>query len=578
MKTLRAKLFLSVGIIMLIASALNIVLAEIWIKKGLARKGDVITKYVKTIEEKVERFSSFLLTLRMVEEATDLERVVYMISSFQESLTKSLWKQAEEIVSYDPQIAFVQMQKEEEGISIAPQDAILHPFSFVLAEDKGLFVKVEGKEGLFAAIPIAGASQEDYLLFAEEEVRKAILQNDKLQDQFAFVLKPLHPGTFEAFQSVQMKKVSYGIQDSVPQLFQALLSNENEWLYKMDLIQALLSWPEKMGLTPLGAIKIAGQTGGCLWADEVFSKVAPFEEKTADTQKKELFLLVREGSSEKDIDVVREVSLEGRSTIRLGFSVLRVLREIALLSDKIVLIKAEDVNLGIRPNGQVFDANSAEFLSKSAQYVSFDIDFSLFSISVLTPEDESLAVNKFLGQLGSEMIVNVSLSLLGAALISFVIALILLHNIANKITKPIAILSKAAEHLGSGKYEGIIFPKIGSRQDEVAKLTHSFTGMVNALQDRDKIRGVLHKVVSKEISDEILKGDLDFTGEERVLTLLFSDIRNFTKITEGLSPRILIPMLNLYMTRMCHIIDLTHGVVDKFVGDEIMTLYGAPVP
>jgi adenylate cyclase len=140
------------------------------------------------------------------------------------------------------------------------------------------------------------------------------------------------------------------------------------------------------------------------------------------------------------------------------------------------------------------------------------------------------------------------------------------------------MLSNAAEHLGDGRYADITLPNVEHRQDEVAKLTHSFAGMVGALQDRDKIRGVLHKVVSKEISEEILKRNIDFTGEEKVLTMLFSDIRNFTKMSEGFSPRALITMLNVYLTRMCRIIDATHGVVDKFVGDEIMTLYGAPLP
>jgi adenylate cyclase len=98
-----------------------------------------------------------------------------------------------------------------------------------------------------------------------------------------------------------------------------------------------------------------------------------------------------------------------------------------------------------------------------------------------------------------------------------------------------------------------------------------------ALRDRDKIRGVLNKVVSKEISEEILKGRIELGGEERTITILFSDIRGFTHLSENLDPRLLIGMLNDYMTQMCRIIDETHGVVDKFVGDEIMALYGAPL-
>lgn len=101
--------------------------------------------------------------------------------------------------------------------------------------------------------------------------------------------------------------------------------------------------------------------------------------------------------------------------------------------------------------------------------------------------------------------------------------------------------------------------------------------MVVALQDREKIRGVLNKVVSKEIASKILSGNIELGGEERRLSMLFSDIRGFTSLSENMPPKKLIELLNAYMTRMCLIVDEKHGVVDKFVGDEIMALYGAPI-
>jgi adenylate cyclase len=88
---------------------------------------------------------------------------------------------------------------------------------------------------------------------------------------------------------------------------------------------------------------------------------------------------------------------------------------------------------------------------------------------------------------------------------------------------------------------------------------------------------VLNKVVSKEIAGTVLSSDIELGGEERELTMLFSDIRGFTRLSETLPPQQLISLLNTYLTRMCRIIDETHGVVDKFVGDEIMALYNAPL-
>lgn len=571
MKTLKAKLFFSMGAVLLLVGALNIILAEVWIKRGLARTGSAITEHVKKIEDRIEKFSSFLLTLRMVEQAAELEGAVYRASSFKQGGGRSLLEKGVDILLYDPQTAFISMQKGlEEGISIVPQDAPLHAFSFARDEEGVLWVKIEGREDVFIAMPSGEDGKENYLLFTEESIRKAVLQN-----KVSFNLKRLEQKVPVVFQKVELQNTSYGLQDSVSELFTALLSTENEWLYKMDLLQAIIAWTQEGERTPEGAVKIAGQNGGALLADQIFSKANFVKELPGDSVKEGLFLLVREGKSGKDVDVVREFVLGNDIKVSLGFSVYSVLKEISLLSNKIILINGEGVDLGINSDGVLFDAK--EITSSNKKYVPFTMDFSLFSVSILTPEEDALSINKFLLQMGQEMTANVVLSLIGAAGISFIIALIFLRNVAKKITDPIAILSKAAELLGDGHYEKIVLPKISHRQDEVAKLSRSFSGMITALQDRDKIRGVLNKVVSKEISEEILRGNLDFTGEERVLTLLFSDIRSFTKMSEGLSPKILIPMLNLYMTRMCRIIDETHGVVDKFVGDEIMTLYGAPM-
>ena len=460
MKTLKSKLFFSVGAILLFVGALNIILAEVWIKRGLTRKGSAITQHVKEIEEKIEQFSSFLLTLRMVEEAANLERVVYTASFMKRTGNDSFWKEAEEIISYDPQIAFVQIQKGQgETVSIVPQDTQLHPFSFIKDEEGFLWVKVEGKEELFIAIPEEKSVKGDYLLFAEKSVRKAMEQKtlSSLEDIFSSAFKKVPQAISADFQKVEMQKSSYGIQDTVPELFQALLSDENEWLYKMDLIQVLLAWTQKDIIVPEGAIKLVGQSGGCLWSNEIFPAMAFINQPNVIPERDGLFLLQREGVGGKDVDIVRGVTLEDDVKVVLGFSVYRVLKEIALLSGKIILIKGEGVDLGIKSDGTIFDVQKT-FFSKS-KYSSSSIDFSLFSVDILTPEAEAEAVNMFLSQLGHDMVMNVSLSLLGAACISFIIALALLRNISTKITEPIAILSQAAEHLGVGDYEKIILPK-----------------------------------------------------------------------------------------------------------------------
>ena len=66
-------------------------------------------------------------------------------------------------------------------------------------------------------------------------------------------------------------------------------------------------------------------------------------------------------------------------------------------------------------------------------------------------------------------------------------------------------------------------------------------------------------------------------GEEREVTILFVDLRSFTRLSESLPPRDVLALLNRYFDRMSGIVEIYHGVVDKYIGDAIMALFGAPV-
>ena len=110
-----------------------------------------------------------------------------------------------------------------------------------------------------------------------------------------------------------------------------------------------------------------------------------------------------------------------------------------------------------------------------------------------------------------------------------------------------------------------------------AHFYRTFSEMVDELKDKEKVRGVLNKVVSREIAEEILKGNVHLGGEERSVTVLFADVRQFTHLTEKMPPSEVIELLNTCMTKISHSIDEYGGVIDKFVGDEVMALFGAPV-
>ncbi len=102
---------------------------------------------------------------------------------------------------------------------------------------------------------------------------------------------------------------------------------------------------------------------------------------------------------------------------------------------------------------------------------------------------------------------------------------------------------------------------------------------VLAKNSEERIRHIFQKYVPGEIIDEVLKtkGEKLLVGKKQFATILFSDIRSFTSISERLSAEELVKSLNTYFNIMVGLIIEHKGTIDKFIGDAIMAIYGAPV-
>lgn len=113
-------------------------------------------------------------------------------------------------------------------------------------------------------------------------------------------------------------------------------------------------------------------------------------------------------------------------------------------------------------------------------------------------------------------------------------------------------------------------------RDEIGQLTASFNEMTEGLKQKEKYRAVLDMVADKDVAERMMQGSSSLGGELRDISVLFCDIRGFTEMTQDMPPKDVIALMNDHFTAMTNVVYEHDGVVDKFVGDLIMGVFGAP--
>ena len=165
-----------------------------------------------------------------------------------------------------------------------------------------------------------------------------------------------------------------------------------------------------------------------------------------------------------------------------------------------------------------------------------------------------------------------SLVLYGCA---FVALALVAWVFGRRIRGPISSINAAAERIARGDFAGEV-PV--TRHDEFGLIANHFNVIGKSLQERDFLRDTFGRYVSPDIARRVLqdRSAAMLGGEEREVTVVFSDIEGYSTMTELISPREVLDMLNTYLGAMNEIIDKYDGCIIEFLGDAILTVFNAP--
>ena len=164
------------------------------------------------------------------------------------------------------------------------------------------------------------------------------------------------------------------------------------------------------------------------------------------------------------------------------------------------------------------------------------------------------------------LLVSISLfAVMGSFLLSFILS--------SNLLVPIKKIDSAAQKIGKGNLN-VLLPVEGN--DELGRLSVTFNEMVKGLRERNRMKAYVSESVLeavKDNSDQSIRG-----GKYVEATILFSDIRNFTGISESNEPEVVFKTLNEFFGGVEPIIRMNHGRVDKYIGDAVMAVFHQTLP
>ncbi len=188
---------------------------------------------------------------------------------------------------------------------------------------------------------------------------------------------------------------------------------------------------------------------------------------------------------------------------------------------------------------------------------------------------DTLKSGRYLHEI-SRLLVALIIILLGVLIGLFVTFLRARYNLPLTIVLWLTVLVMALVLFDRGKIMDVVWPSL--------VIIFSYAGVtlerrISSDREKRKMKAAFSRYVSASVVESILKdpGKLRLGGEKKEMSVLFSDIRGFTSIAEGLTPEKLVEILNKYLSRMTDIVFKHEGVLDKYIGDAVMAFWNAPL-
>lgn len=161
-----------------------------------------------------------------------------------------------------------------------------------------------------------------------------------------------------------------------------------------------------------------------------------------------------------------------------------------------------------------------------------------------------------------------------ATLVAMLLAVLGSGWLATRVARPLRVVRNALRDIGAGKLDTEV--AVESR-DEFGEVAMAINDMTVGLLQRESLKGALVRYVSAEVTQTVLdQGEIRLEGQRRHVTVLFADLRGFTKLSERARPEEVVAMLNEFYAGMIDAVMTNQGFLNKFLGDGLMAMFGAP--